>query len=97
MFDNQIREMAIGVASDLGLNNDKDLNVIELALHRYWRDRMAVTWTIEDVRSRAQAIGKGKITKTQARNILDEIHHHHDGSIGINWDVIDNEIIDQIP
>lgn len=43
--------------------------------------------------TRAKDIGC-KITKKQAVEILEEVHRRQDCSIGINWDVLDNYIID---
>lgn len=50
-------------------------------------------WSTADVLSRSKDIGC-KITRRAAEDIIEEVHHRQDCSIGINWDVLDNYIID---
>ena len=45
-------------------------------------------WTTGDIQSRARDLGK-QITRAQAADILEEMHHRQDAGIGINWDVVD--------
>ena len=101
MHSHQINDMAKvateAVGNFMASNGYKSIEkLIKAALEKYWKDRMAVTWTVEDVIQRAKDIGKGKIHKSLAREILAEIHHNHDCSIGINWTTIDDAIIDLV-
>lgn len=45
-------------------------------------------WCVEDVKARAKERGK-KISDKQAEEIVDDLEHNHDASIGISWDTID--------
>ena len=45
-------------------------------------------WSVDDVLDRAEERGI-KISRSQAEQIIDEIHKRCDATIGINWDVID--------
>lgn len=45
--------------------------------------QIAIIWGIDDV----QAINS-KLTDEEAMNILRDVQNHHDASIGINWDVL---------
>ena len=47
-------------------------------------DEISIVWSTEDVLSVSP-----DLTKEQAREVLYELDHNHDASIGISWDVID--------
>jgi len=49
---------------------------------------ITITWHIDDVFCRAKEKGIN-ITEEQAIEILQNIKHNHDATIGVNWDVID--------
>ncbi len=57
-------------------------------LSKYWQDSIAVTWTIDDVIDHAKELGKSKVTKKQAREVLAYVMKKHDATVGINWDMI---------
>ena len=42
-------------------------------------------WLPDDVRSLK---GGKKLKKDEVDRVLDDTHHHHDATIGINWDVL---------
>jgi hypothetical protein len=46
------------------------------------------TWTVEDVKTRAYERNI-QVSDEQAHEILRDIDHHQDASVGINWDTID--------
>jgi len=48
-------------------------------------------WQVGDITSRADDTGH-KISDEEAKEILGQIDHGHDCSMGINWDVIDEYI-----
>ena len=54
-------------------------------LQRYWRDKEAYIWGVDDVLSLDSSL-----TEKEAREILHGIKH--DASIGVNWDVIQANI-----
>jgi len=48
---------------------------------------ISIIWTKDDVITKANDDGI-VLTDSQARDILLQVEHYHDASIGINWDVI---------
>lgn len=52
-------------------------------------------WCIEDIKGKAIE-GGNKISDEQAISILERLSHNFDASIGINWDVIDSAIDEEI-
>lgn len=48
------------------------------------KDTCTIVWHIDDVLS-----VRPDLSNDQARQILLQLKHNHDASIGINWDVID--------
>lgn len=66
---------------------DEDRDKAIKVINKVWEDRIAITWSTEDVISCAKEKGK-RISKEKAREILAEVLHRHDASIGVNWDVI---------
>jgi hypothetical protein len=64
--------------------------VIEHLSRNYKPDEhiAAAIWCEGDVLGRAKEL-KIKITRKRAQEILDQIDHAHDASIGISWDTID--------
>lgn len=50
-----------------------------------------IRWSTEDVLMQADNMNI-ELTEEQADDILDNIEHHHDACVGINWDVIEFHI-----
>ena len=108
MYDQHLMEMAMltadAVVSSVPSGTSRNSVVNELAeriksmlQEDCWIDKIALTWTIDDVRCAIHEDGR-KITKDQARNVLDRVLHKHDASIGVNWDVLRvwaNSILDE--
>lgn len=81
MYDHHIRDMATLVVG-------KSQEDAYKALKEYWRERIAVSWSVDDVIGRAEDRDI-KLTEDQALDILSLLESKHDCNIGINWDVID--------
>jgi hypothetical protein len=65
----------------------------EKILNRYWRDRRAIIWTIEQVH-RAANERERVLTGAEARALLFELTRHHNAQYGVKWqDLL--ELIDQ--
>ena len=47
-------------------------------------DEITIKWHVDDVLS-----VRPDLTKDQAREVLYELDHSHDASLGINWEVIE--------
>ena len=84
MYDHMIEEMADAIAKELHL----EPNTILPSLHRFWQDKIAHVWQLEDVYETAYRIGKA-ITREDAIGLLQDVFHHHDSSLGITWDSLD--------
>jgi len=50
-------------------------------------DEIAVIWSVEDVMMECDWL-----TKDQALEVLHDIDHNHDATIGINWEVIHHNV-----
>jgi hypothetical protein len=46
-------------------------------------DEISIVWSVDDVKQQCNWL-----TDDQARDVLHNLKHKHDGEIGINWDVI---------
>ena len=46
-------------------------------------DEISIVWSVDDVKEQCKWL-----TDDQARDVLHNLKHKHDGEIGINWDVI---------
>lgn len=47
-----------------------------------------IIWSVGDVIDRAHERGV-KVSQSEAEDIIEEMEHRHDATIGINWDTID--------
>lgn len=54
-------------------------------------DEICIKWHIEDVIEEAEE-DEIKLTKNEARKILQEVLRHHDCTIGITWDTLNAAI-----
>ena len=86
MYAYQIREM-VDALKDAGVLSEGCSKSAIDTLHAYWRNSIASTWSIEDVQTLDP-----DLTDEQAREILYDVQHKKDASIGINWDVIQARI-----
>lgn len=57
------------------------------------QDTIAIEWNVEDVREQAK-LKDIDLNNEQCRKVLELCLKYHDGSVGINWDVIDYHILD---
>lgn len=89
MYDHMIEEMADAIAKELHL----EPNAILPSLHRFWQDKIAHVWQVEDIYESARRIGKA-VTREDAIGLLQDVFHHHDSSLGITWDSLDAALED---
>ena len=89
MYDHMIEEMADAIAKELHL----EPNTILPSLHRFWRDKIAHVWQVEDIYEAARRVGKA-VTREDAIGLLQDVFHHHDSSFGITWDSLDAALED---
>ncbi len=80
MYDYMLEEMAEAVAQEFHL----DHNAVLSLLARYWQDKIAHVWQVDDILDCARRLGK-PITLTDALSLLQQIFDQLDSDIGINW------------
>lgn len=90
MYDHHINDM-ISALENAGLISSKDITInhAKNVLKKYWEDKIAIVWQIEDIIDYAKERGYKKVSKTKAKEILTEIFENHDCCCGITWDTID--------
>lgn len=91
MYSYLIREMVTKLQEKGCLNQDP--LVVEQVLQDYWRDKIAITWHVEDVLAQAQQLEK-ELSQDEAREILQRLLHKHDATLGITWQHIQIAIKD---
>ena len=84
MYDYILEEMADAISKELRVHNAEVLNI----LGRYWQDKIAHVWQVEDVFESARRAGK-PITREDAVEILHEVFDHLDSDLGITWMTLD--------
>ena len=84
MYDHMLEEMADAIAKELHIDNNDVLSI----LNRYWQDKIAHVWQVDDMLECARNNGK-PITRTDAAGLLHNVFDHHDSSMGISWTSLD--------
>ena len=84
MYDYILEEMADAISKELHLDNAEVLNI----LGRYWQDKIAHVWQVEDVFESARRAGK-PITREDAAEVLHEVFDDLDSDLGITWMTLD--------
>jgi len=98
MYSHQISDMAKKLTEALekrwsGTGPPLTEDVITNVLVAYWYDKLAVTWTIEDVKwlAKERTLAR-KLSDFEAKEILEQLKRDYDASTGINWDIIEEAI-----
>lgn len=84
MNDYVIEEMAETLAKELPIDRNDVLHV----LHRYWEDKIAPVWQVDDLLETALNAGT-PITKEDAIEILKDLFEGHDADLGITWTTLE--------
>ena len=63
----------------------KSIRRAELRLESYWADRIALIWSTEDVH-RAANENETVLNELQARELLHDLHQHHNAQYGLRWE-----------
>jgi hypothetical protein len=84
MYDYILEEMADAISKELRVDNAEVLNI----LGRYWQDKIAHVWQVEDLFESARRAGK-PITRADAAEVLQEVFDHLDSDLGITWMTLD--------
>ena len=80
MYDYVLEEMAEAVAKELRVDHNEVLSV----LSRYWQDKIAPLSLVQHMLECALNAAK-PIPPVDAAEVLQDVLHHHDASLGINW------------
>jgi hypothetical protein len=56
----------------------------ERILKRFWTDKMALVWDVQDAHTAANE-REVALTKQEAIKVLQELHHYHNKQYGIKW------------
>jgi hypothetical protein len=54
-------------------------------LERFWADKMALVWDVQDVHTAANE-RELALTNQEAIKVLQELHHYHNKQYGIKWE-----------
>jgi hypothetical protein len=84
MYDHYLGEMADLLASELHISNHDAL----IVLSRYWEDKIAPVWGVEEVYECAHRAEK-PITRDLAIEVLERAFDKHDAEYGISWITLD--------
>jgi hypothetical protein len=80
MNDYVLEEMADAISKELHVDTNDVLRV----LHRYWQDKIAPVWQVDDLLEAALNTGT-PITKDDALEVLKDLFEGHDAELGITW------------
>lgn len=61
---------------------------IKTALEELFCDRAFTEWWTQDVMAQLEDCGTDRISREDARKVLDYVMQEHDATVGINWEVI---------
>jgi len=84
MNDYMLEEMANAIAKELHV----DSNAVLAILSRYWEDKIAPVWQVEEILGTALNVGK-PITHADALEVLKDIFEGHDAELGITWTTLE--------
>ena len=60
-------------------------------LKRYWRDKIAIIWTTENVHRAANEL-KLALTEKEAIQVLETLHRQHNPQLGLRWEDLTGHI-----
>jgi hypothetical protein len=84
MNDYMLEEMADAIAKELHV----DSNDVLAILSRYWEDKIAPVWQVDEILGTALNVGK-PITHADALDVLKDIFEGHDAELGITWTTLE--------
>src|SRR5258707_14517621 len=84
MNDYMLEEMADAIAKELHVDNTAVLSI----LSRYWEDKIAPVWQVDEILGTALNVGK-PITRADAIEVLKDIFEGHDAELGITWTTLE--------
>jgi hypothetical protein len=73
----------------------KDKAKAQKILTRYWRDKMALVWDVEDVHKAANEL-EVALTEKEAISLLQTLLNQHNAQYGIKWEDLTTHITDNV-
>jgi hypothetical protein len=64
-------------------------------LTRYWHNKMALVWDVEDVHRAANEL-EVALTNSEAIDVLQTLHQQHNQQYGIRWEDLTAHITDRV-
>ena len=86
MYSHHLEDMVNRLA-EAGVLMEADKDKAMATLDSYWENKIAVSWSTEDIITLAKQGGK-VVTEEQAGEILQSVLHHHDCEYGITWETL---------
>ena len=90
MDERYIKDMVASLSSIL-----KDKFRAQRILKKYWSQKMAVVWSVEEVYRAANEI-EVALTRTEAVQVLQTLLNQHNPQYGIKWEDITSHIQDRV-
>ena len=92
MYDHEISNMVTALR-EAGVVSEEHADRARQALRSHWTDRIALTWSTQDVMDTAEQMGLSK-TPESCREILHRVLHRSDADVGVSWETIRTTIVD---
>src|SRR5512137_1492592 len=73
----------------------KDKASAERILEKFWQDKMALVWDTEDIHRAANEI-EVALTEAEARELLHDLHEHHNPQYGLQWKDVTDRIREDV-
>ena len=73
----------------------KDTDLALIILQRYWRTRMALVWSVQDVHRAANELELA-LTQKEAIQVLESLHLSYNRQLGIRWEDITAHITENV-
>lgn len=91
MYEYLVREQIAILVKKGIIDSTKEDESVKTLMDEYWSSKIAVTWSVDDVTSRAKEMGV-LVDDDEAAEMLQDIFQDHDCNYGITWDGISDRI-----
>jgi hypothetical protein len=88
MYDFHITDMVDRLIKNDIIDKNDSVAAVGV-LKEYWEDKIALSWSAEDVIMRAREVFEVELTTKEACSILYDVQHNYDAERGINWEILD--------
>jgi|TARA_R100000049_G_C1915058_1_gene61532 hypothetical protein len=60
------------------------------------KDTIAVSWCVDDVKQCCKDLGTRTLSTKKCKNVLSNVLRKHDAEIGINWNVLEHWVQEEV-